>query len=72
MTDNKDKNVSSKLQDSTRGVFKQWNDKATIKQGDSLGTIAVKILIRIGGILAMIAASPLILMAFIIAFLVAL
>lgn len=66
------KEMRSTVRDQAQGIFKQWNDRATIKKGDSLGKIVKRILIRIGGILVMIVFSPFLLLALLIAFVIAL
>jgi len=70
--DSNDKELKDSIKDSTKGVFKRWNDKAKIKSGDSFATILKKILIRIGGILFLIIFSPGLILALILAFLLAL
>ncbi len=72
MPDQEPKNAKQKLQESTRGIFKEWNDKATIHKGDSTLIIIKKIIIRIIGIILMTIFSPFIVLALIVAFVVAL
>ncbi|MFA0964477.1 hypothetical protein AB9P05_21905 [Roseivirga sp. BDSF3-8] len=60
------------VQDATKGAFQWWKEKSTIQPGDSFGQKVLKVIYKIGGVLAMIIFSPLLLLAFLIAFLVAL
>lgn len=72
MSDQNKKNAKEKLQESTRGIFKEWNDKATIHKNDSTAVVLQKIAIRIAGIVVITLFSPFILLALIVAFVVAL
>ncbi|MGB3182909.1 MAG: hypothetical protein WBB45_16070 [Cyclobacteriaceae bacterium] len=60
------------VRDATKGAFQSWKEKTTIYKSDSFGQKLLKVLYMIGGVLAMIVFSPLLLLALIIAFLVAL
>lgn len=53
-------------------VFRWWNERSTILPGDSFNTKVSKILIKLLGILFLVIFSPLLLIALLIAFLVAL
>ena len=58
--------------DTTQGVFEWWNERSSISPGDSLYTKISKILIRLLGIIFLVAFSPLLLLALLVSFLVAL
>lgn len=64
--------AASGVQGATRGAFTWWREKSRINPEDTFGTKVLKVLYMIGGVLFMILFSPLLLLAFVIAFLVAL
>lgn len=67
-----EKGLQSTVKDQAQGVFKRWDESATIRKDDSFGRIVIRILIRIGGIIGMIVFSPFLILALLIAFFIAL
>lgn len=51
-------------------AFKWWNELSALQAGDTFGTKIKKVLIRIGGILFLVAFSPFLLFALLVAFIV--
>lgn len=62
----------SSWRQATRGYFQSFTDKTAFAPGDSVPTKIGKVLLKILGIVLLIAFSPLLLLALIIAFVVAL
>lgn len=55
-----------------KGLFKSWVTAITIRKGDGFGTILLKLLKAVGGVIFIIVASPVILLLFILALAIAL
>lgn len=73
MAENEQNNNSAdQLRNSAKGLFYRWNKRATIHKGDGFDTILGKIALRILGIIVLIVTSPLLLLALLIAFVIAL
>ncbi|MGB3466214.1 MAG: hypothetical protein WBA74_13130 [Cyclobacteriaceae bacterium] len=64
--------TTSAWKQATKGYFQSFTDRTTFAPDDSFLTKTGKVLLRILGVVLLIAFSPLLLMALIIAFLVAL
>jgi hypothetical protein len=62
------KKWNESMNDQLEKVFDWFQGLSKINEGDSIGLMTVKVLIRIIGILIVIALSPLIILGFIIAF----
>lgn len=62
---------TEELADKVKGTYEWWNNLATINAEDPFWVGALKIGVRIIGILLLIALSPLILMGFMMAFIAA-
>lgn len=68
----KKKKAPARVKGQAQDAYTWWNELATIKPNDSLGTKIKRVLIRMAGILFIIIFSPLLLLVLIISFLVAL
>lgn len=55
-----------------KGLIKSWVSAITIRKGDGFGTILLKLLKAVGGVIFIIVASPVILLLFILALAIAL
>ena len=61
-----------RLKGSAQDVYTWWSERTSIQKGDPARVVASKIVFRIVGTIALIAASPVLALALIVAFLVAL
>mgnify|MGYP006268259591 CR=1 FL=1 len=68
----KAKPINQQLTSSTKDAFAWWKDKTFIRKTDSIWMKIGKVLLQILGIIALIFYSPLLLLALLIAFFIAL
>lgn len=69
---NRKNDLKSGIKNQTSDVFKWWNDRSTIRPEDTTADKIKRILIRVGGVILLVAFSPVLLLALLVAFLVAL
>lgn len=67
-TDPTPENPGDAIADKAKSAYQWWDDLATLKEDDSFLVGTAKILVRLVGILVLLAMSPLIIMGFIMAF----
>lgn len=70
--DQKPASAAQRVSGSAQDVFSWWKERTFIEKRDSFWTIVLKVLFQIFGIVAMLVASPMLLLALVISFLVAL
>ncbi len=58
------------MKSQTQDAFKWWNELSTFQAGDTFGTKIKRVFIRIGGIIFLVAFSPFLLFALLVAFIV--
>ena len=68
----KSSSASEQLSSSAQDVFSWWKKRTFINPEDSFWTITSKVLFQVFGIVVMLIASPMLLLALVISFLVAL
>ena len=68
----KSPSTQQRLKGSAQDVYTWWSERTSIQKGDPARVVASKIAFRIVGTIALIAASPVLALALIVAFLVAL
>ena len=64
--------TQQRLKGSAQDVYTWWSERTSIRKGDPARVVASKIAFRVVGTIALIAASPMLVLALIVAFLVAL
>ena len=70
--DQKPASAAQRVSGSAQDVYSWWKERTFIAKEDSFWTIVSKVLFQIFGIIAMLVASPMLLLALVISFLVAL
>ncbi|MGB3848400.1 MAG: hypothetical protein WA958_00420 [Tunicatimonas sp.] len=64
--------ADQRLAGSAQDVFSWWKERTFIKKEDSVWTIISKVLFQVFGIIVMLLASPMLVLALVVSFLVAL
>lgn len=70
--DQESASATQQVRGSAQDVYSWWKERTFITKEDSFWTIVSKVLFQIFGIIAMLVASPMLLLALVISFLVAL
>jgi hypothetical protein len=70
--DKKSPSANQRLAGSAQDVFSWWKGRTFIRKGDSVWDIISKVLFQVFGIIVMLVASPMLVLALVVSFLVAL